>query len=84
MTRFFDYLAYGNARQVEYIGSVDTTLAGSRSGLAPIALWYAIAHMGTSGFVTLARHMLDMADYARCPSWARWASTRGGTSLGLR
>ena len=60
----FDYLAYGNARQVEYIGSVDTTLAGSRSGLAPIALWYAIARTGTSGFVTLARHMLDMADYA--------------------
>ena len=52
----FDYLAYGNARQVEYIGSVDTTLAGSRSGLAPIALWYAIARMGTSGFVTLPRH----------------------------
>jgi histidine decarboxylase len=60
----FDHLAYGNARQVEYIGSVDTTLAGSRSGLAPIALWYAIARTGTTGFVELARHMLDMADHA--------------------
>lgn len=57
-------LAYGNSRQVEYIGSVDTTLAGSRSGLAPIVMWYAIATSGISGFVELARHMLAMADYA--------------------
>ncbi len=33
-------------QEVEYIGSKDTTIMGSRNGLAPLFLWYAIATRG--------------------------------------
>ncbi|MDJ0702965.1 MAG: histidine decarboxylase [Leptolyngbyaceae cyanobacterium MO_188.B28] len=50
--------------KVDYIGSFDSTLAGSRNGLAAIMLWYAIAVKGFNGFRKQALQMLEMADYA--------------------
>ena len=32
---------------VAYIGSMDTTISGSRNGLTPLVLWYAIRALGT-------------------------------------
>ncbi|QSH42250.1 histidine decarboxylase [Lentisphaerota bacterium ZTH] len=52
------------ARSIEYVGALDTTLTGSRNGLTPIMLWYAINRDGVVGFSRKARYCLDLADYA--------------------
>ncbi|AFY36874.1 Histidine decarboxylase [[Leptolyngbya] sp. PCC 7376] len=58
----------GNMRheweKIDYVGSLDSTMSGSRNGLAPIFLWYAIATKGFSGLTKYALKMLETADYA--------------------
>lgn len=51
------------ARSVAYIGSMDTTITGSRNGHTPLFLWYAIKCLGTEGLKQRAEHSLAMADY---------------------
>lgn len=48
-------------RKIEYIGTKDTTLSGSRSGHAPLILWYAIRKRGPEGFAEEARQCLANA-----------------------
>ncbi len=52
------------ARAVEYIGTLDTTISGSRNGLSPLFLWSAIRKLGRSGFREMVVGCLKMADYA--------------------
>jgi histidine decarboxylase len=52
------------ARNVEYIGSQDTTVLGSRNGVTPVFLWYQIQRQGVDGFRALVRRCLDTAQYA--------------------
>ncbi len=52
------------AQSVEYIGSMDTTLTGSRNGIAPLFLWYAIKKFGQSGFCQMIQQCLERAEYA--------------------
>jgi histidine decarboxylase len=52
------------ARPVDYIGGVDATLAGSRSGHAPLFLWYAIRQHGLDGLRRRADQARDLAGYA--------------------
>ncbi len=52
------------ARSVEYIGTLDTTLSGSRNGLSPLFLWYALKLRGEDGFRRLVESCLAVADYA--------------------
>jgi histidine decarboxylase len=52
------------ARAVEYIGSVDTTLAGSRNAFTPLLLWYAFRTVGPEGFARMVRQCLEVASYA--------------------
>lgn len=52
------------ARSVEYVGSLDTTLTGSRSGFAPLVLWLAIRKHGREGFRRIVRNCLETAAYA--------------------
>lgn len=52
------------ARSVEYVGCMDTTIAGSRNALAPIILWSALQRWGTAGLQRRALHSLALADYA--------------------
>ncbi len=52
-------------RAVAYIGSVDTTVTGSRNGLTPMMLWYAIHSLGKEGIARRAEHSLDTASYAQ-------------------
>lgn len=52
------------ARAVEYVGCMDTTIAGSRSALNPLILWSAIQRWGAEGFRRRAQRSLAMADYA--------------------
>ena len=52
------------ARSVEYIGTLDTTLLGSRSAITPLFLWYAFRTVGTDGFRRHVDHCFETADYA--------------------
>ena len=49
---------------VAYIGSVDTTISGSRNGLTPLILWYAIRSLGLEGMKSRIDHSLRTAAYA--------------------
>lgn len=49
---------------VAYIGSVDTTISGSRNGLTPLMLWYAIRALGIEGMQERLQHALETAAYA--------------------
>ena len=51
-------------RTIEYVGIQDTTLSGSRNGLTPLMLWYALEQYGDDGFRELVGGMLDTAEYA--------------------
>lgn len=51
------------ARSVEYIGTNDTTVLGSRNGTTPVFLWYTIRAIGEEGFRKIVRECTDMADY---------------------
>ena len=51
-------------RAVELVGVNDTTLSGSRNGLTPLMIWYAINRRGEDGWRETVRGMLDTADYA--------------------
>jgi histidine decarboxylase len=52
------------ARSVEYIGTNDATVSGSRNGLTPIFLWYLIKTLGREGFIDLIEGCQQVADYA--------------------
>jgi histidine decarboxylase len=52
------------ARSIEYIGALDTTIAGSRSAIAPLFLWYRLRTLGEEGCRALVRRSLELADYA--------------------
>ncbi len=52
------------ARSIEYLGTLDTTLPGSRNGFTPLILWYAFEHYGLGGLRQLVGDMLDTAAYA--------------------
>jgi histidine decarboxylase len=49
---------------VAYIGSVDTTISGSRNGYTPLLLWYAIRSLGREGLRQRIRDSLAVAEYA--------------------
>ena len=51
------------ARSVEYVGCMDTTIAGSRNAVTPIVMWSAIQRWGEDGFRARMDHCLAMADY---------------------
>lgn len=52
------------ARSVAYIGSMDTTITGSRNGHSPLFLWHTLKTLGKEGLIARARHSLDTAAYA--------------------
>jgi len=52
------------ARSVAYIGSMDTTITGSRNGHSPLFLWYALKSLGHAGLKARAMHSLAVAAYA--------------------
>lgn len=52
------------ARSIDYIGSIDTTITGSRNGHSPLFLWYTIKKHGIEGLKKRAEHSLSIAEYA--------------------
>ncbi|MBL1147056.1 MAG: histidine decarboxylase [Pseudomonadota bacterium] len=51
------------ARAIEYIGTNDMTIAGSRSGIAPLYLWYVIQTLGIEGFHDIIAQCQEIAAY---------------------
>ena len=52
------------AKQVEYVGSLDSTVSGSRNGFTPLLLWYAINKLKYNGFRNLVKNCVRVAEYA--------------------
>lgn len=52
------------ARSIEYVGSLDTTLTGSRNAFTPLILWHAIRRWGKEGMKQRVQRSLDNARYA--------------------
>ena len=44
------------ARAIEYVGTLDSTVSGSRNGFTPILLWYAIKTKGFNGLKKIVRN----------------------------
>lgn len=53
------------AKQISYIGSLDTTISGSRNGHSSLFLWHAIKKLGVSGFQSRYHRSLEMAEYCK-------------------
>jgi histidine decarboxylase len=51
-------------RSIPYVGTLDTTITGSRNGINPVILWYAIKKYGKEGLLQRAKLCLSMAAYA--------------------
>jgi len=53
------------ARSIEYVGTLDTTIPGSRNGFSPLVLWYALQRWGVSGFRERVNGCIGRAEYAQ-------------------
>eukprot|EP00894_Picocystis_sp_ML_P000651 jgi/Pico_ML_1/51168/g2248.t2 len=51
-------------KSVDYIGSMDSTILGSRSGHAPLFMWYALSKASRADFRFMVDSCLAHADYA--------------------
>jgi histidine decarboxylase len=49
------------AESVEYVQALDTTINGSRNGITPLFLWYAIKRQGYDGFKKMAEECISTA-----------------------
>jgi histidine decarboxylase len=52
------------ARSIGYIGSLDTTITGSRNGFTPLVLWYRLKELGVEKLSQRAASALELAAYA--------------------
>lgn len=52
------------ARSIDYIGSLDTTISGSRNGFTPLLLWHRLESLGIEGLRRRALSALENAEYA--------------------
>lgn len=50
------------SRSIEYIGALDTTIAGSRSGFAPLMLWHSLRTHGDAGMRAIVQGCLERAE----------------------
>ena len=52
------------ARNIAYIGNLDTTITGSRNGLTPLILWQVIWSLGREGIADRVAEAMSLTDYA--------------------
>ena len=52
------------ARSIEYVGTLDTTITGSRNAISTLMLWDAIRTRGVEGFGQIVNECLACAEYA--------------------
>lgn len=53
------------AKGISYIGSLDTTITGSRNGHSPLFLWYALKQLGEEGMKARYLYGLEVAEYCK-------------------
>lgn len=53
------------SKGISYIGSLDTTITGSRNGHSPLFLWYAIQKMGIQGLKERYEKSVEVARYCK-------------------
>ncbi len=53
------------SKGISYIGSLDTTITGSRNGHSPLFLWYAIQKMGIQGLKERYEKSIEVARYCK-------------------
>lgn len=51
------------SKSISYIGSLDTTITGSRNGHCPLFLWYALKKLNVDGLKKRYLHSLEVAEY---------------------
>ncbi|MTI31341.1 histidine decarboxylase [Xanthovirga aplysinae] len=51
------------SKGISYIGSLDTTITGSRNGHSPLILWYVLKKQGIEGLKKRYQHSLEVAKY---------------------
>lgn len=51
------------SKGISYIGSLDTTITGSRNGHSPLFLWFALKKLGINGLRNRYLHSLEIAEY---------------------
>ena len=51
------------SKGISYIGSLDTTITGSRNGHSSLYLWYALKQLGVEGLRERYKHSLEIASY---------------------
>ena len=52
------------ARSIGYIGTLDTTITGSRNGFTPLLIWYTLQKLGIEGLKQRYLNAKKLADYA--------------------
>ena len=52
------------SQEVEYVGSKDTTIPGSRNAISPVFLWYQLKKLGFEGFQNMIKDCFDVSDFA--------------------
>ena len=52
------------ARSIEYVGTLDTTISGSRSAFTPLLLWHRLRQLGHEGMKEMVSRCLRRADHA--------------------
>jgi histidine decarboxylase len=52
------------ARSIEYIGALDTTIAGSRSAFSPLLLWHRLRTLGDDGLRHMVQGCLERSEHA--------------------
>jgi len=52
------------ARSIEYIGALDTTIAGSRSAFSPLLLWHRLRSLGEKGLRDMVHGCLERTETA--------------------
>ncbi len=53
------------SKGISYIGSLDTTITGSRNGHSPLFLWYALKKLGVDGLRERYKKSLATAEYCK-------------------
>ncbi len=51
------------SQDVEYVGSKDTTIPGSRNAISPVFLWYQLKKLGFKGFQNMINECFDVSDF---------------------
>jgi histidine decarboxylase len=69
-------LREGVGRPIDYVGTLDSTVGGSRSGHAPLLLWHAVRRLGRDGLRARAEAARRLAAYAvgrlTAIGWPAW------------